>query len=170
MPSSEIAGLYGSSIFNFFEEALLFSIMVIPFYISTNSIQGFHILHIIANTCYILLFVCLIIVILTCAKWYFIVVLIHISLMISDAEHLFICLCPCHLQARIQEWVAIPFSKGSSKPRDWICVSCIAGRFFTIWATREVPFIYIIDTLMGSVSSWEKCLFKFFDHFLSIYF
>ena len=40
------------------------------------------------------------------------------------------------MQARIQEWVAIPFSRGSSWPRDWIPVSCIAGRFFTIWATR----------------------------------
>ena len=37
------------------------------------------------------------------------------------------------LQARILEWVAIPFSKGSSGPRDWTRVSCIAGRFFTIW-------------------------------------
>ena len=170
MPSSEITGLYGSSIFNFFEEAVLFSIKVVPFYISTNCVQGFHFLHILANTYYILLFVCLIIVILTCAKWYLIVVLIHISLMISDAEHLFIYPCPCHLQARIQEWVAIPFSKGSSKPSDWICVFCIAGRFFTIWAIREVPFIYIIDIFMGSISSWVKCLFKFFDHFLSIYF
>ena len=41
------------------------------------------------------------------------------------------------LQARILEWVAIPFSRGSSWPRDWTWVSCIAGRFFTIWATRE---------------------------------
>ena len=35
------------------------------------------------------------------------------------------------LQARILEWVAIPFSKGSSQPRDQTQVSCIAGRFFT---------------------------------------
>ena len=41
------------------------------------------------------------------------------------------------LQARILEWAANPFSRGSSRPRDWTCVSCIAGRFFTIWATRE---------------------------------
>ena len=41
------------------------------------------------------------------------------------------------LQARILEWVAIPFSKGSSQFRDWTWVSCIAGRFFTVWATRE---------------------------------
>ena len=41
------------------------------------------------------------------------------------------------LQARILEWVAIPFSRGSSQPRDPTQVSCITGRFFTIWATRE---------------------------------
>ena len=34
-------------------------------------------------------------------------------------------------QARILEWVAISFSRGSSWPRDWTHVSCIAGRFFT---------------------------------------
>ena len=41
------------------------------------------------------------------------------------------------LQARILEWVAFPFSRGSSQPRDWIQVSRIAGGFFTSWATRE---------------------------------
>ena len=43
------------------------------------------------------------------------------------------------LQARILEWAAIPFSRGSSWPRDQTRVSCTAGRFFTIWATREAP-------------------------------
>ena len=41
------------------------------------------------------------------------------------------------LQARIQEWVALPSSRGSSQPRDWTRVSCFAGRFFTVWVTRE---------------------------------
>ena len=40
-------------------------------------------------------------------------------------------------QARILEWIAIPFSRGSSQPKDWTWVSHIAGRFFAIWATRE---------------------------------
>ena len=35
------------------------------------------------------------------------------------------------------EWVAYPFSSGSSQPRNWTRVSCIAGRFFTNWAIRE---------------------------------
>ena len=41
------------------------------------------------------------------------------------------------LQERIVEWVAIPFFRESSRPRDQTWVSCISGRFFTIWATRE---------------------------------
>ena len=41
------------------------------------------------------------------------------------------------LQARILEWVAVPFSRGSSQPRDWTQVFLIAGGFFTSWATRE---------------------------------
>ena len=40
-------------------------------------------------------------------------------------------------QERILQWVAIPFSKGSSWLRDRTQVSCIAGRLFTVWATRE---------------------------------
>ena len=40
-------------------------------------------------------------------------------------------------QARVPQWVAISFSRGSSQPRDRIQVSCIVGRRFTLWATRE---------------------------------
>ena len=47
------------------------------------------------------------------------------------------------LQARILEWVATSFSRGSSWPRDRTQVSCAAGRFVTNWATREaLPFVY----------------------------
>ena len=41
------------------------------------------------------------------------------------------------LQTRIVEWIAFPFSRGSSQPRDWTGVSCIADGFFTSWARRE---------------------------------
>ena len=44
-------------------------------------------------------------------------------------------------QARTLEWVAMPFSRGSSWPRHPTWVSLIAGRFFTIWATGEAHFI-----------------------------
>ena len=46
------------------------------------------------------------------------------------------------LQARILEWVAIPFSRGSSQPRDWIQVSCIVSRFFPpgkpLWTSYQI--------------------------------
>ena len=41
------------------------------------------------------------------------------------------------LQARTLEWVAVLFSRGSSQPRNRTGVSCIAGGFFTNWATKE---------------------------------
>ena len=44
------------------------------------------------------------------------------------------------LQARMLEWIAFSFSRGSSQPRDQTQVSCIAGRFFTSWATREAQY------------------------------
>ena len=42
------------------------------------------------------------------------------------------------LQARILEWVAMPSSRGSFQPRDQTQVSHFAGRFLTIWATRDI--------------------------------
>ena len=53
------------------------------------------------------------------------------------------------LQARILEWIAIPFSRGSSRPRNRTWVSCIAGRFFTVWAPREA---------LLSTAFLKKCL------------
>ena len=53
------------------------------------------------------------------------------------------CSLPCSsvhgiFQARVLEWVAISFSRGSSQPRDQTWVSCIVVRCFTTWATRGV--------------------------------
>ena len=47
--------------------------------------------------------------------------------------------CSVHriLHARILEWIAISFSRRTSRPRDWTQSSCIVGRLFTVWATRE---------------------------------
>ena len=46
---------------------------------------------------------------------------------------------------------SIPFSRGSSQLRDWTCISCIAGGFFTIWDMREALVIlkapFLMDTL-----------------------
>ena len=46
---------------------------------------------------------------------------------------------------RILEWVAYPFSSGSSQCRNWTEVSCIAGGFFTNWAIREAPILITIN-------------------------
>ena len=45
-------------------------------------------------------------------------------------------------QARILEWVAISFSRRSSRPRDWTLVSRIVSRRFTIWAPRKRPWCW----------------------------
>ena len=51
-------------------------------------------------------------------------------------------LCPWKiLKARILERVAIPFSRGCFPSRNQSQVSCIAGRFFTVWTTREAQLI-----------------------------
>ena len=57
------------------------------------------------------------------------------------------------LQARLLEWVAFPFSMGSSQPRNWTQVSHIADGYFTelSWATREAP----RAGDMGSAPVWE---------------
>ena len=63
------------------------------------------------------------------------------------------------LQARILEWVAIPFSRRSSQPRDWTRIFCIAGRFFTVWDTKGrrnspqsslLQYLFLIHTLSVS--------------------
>ena len=55
------------------------------------------------------------------------------------------------LQARILEWIAISFSRGSSSLRNQIQVFHIAGRFFTTWATRDAPFFRWVNPKY----SWE---------------
>ena len=60
------------------------------------------------------------------------------------------------LQKRILQWVAISFSKGSSRLRDQTCVSCvscIAGRFFTCWAIREALLSHLHVCWVASVVS-----------------
>ena len=77
------------------------------------------------------------------------------------------------LQERILEWITISFSRGSSQLRDQTWDFCIAGGFFTICATREVPkswcmlLISILNALLFILSKsmkyiciwWEGMLF-----------
>ena len=55
------------------------------------------------------------------------------------------------LQGRILERVVIPFSRGSSRPREWTLVSHVAGRFFTIWAMQQT-----LAWFLGQEDSLEK--------------
>ena len=56
------------------------------------------------------------------------------------------------LQARILEWVAISYSRRASKPRNQTQVSCITGRFFTVWATREANFPSMLRFFLTHIS------------------
>ena len=91
--------------------------------------------------------------------------------------HLLLCYCclvtqscltlcdPVHgiFQARILEWVAISYSRGSSWPRDWTWVSCVswnAGGFFTSWDIGKVIFLIvkrIFKVFIGGDSKIIKC-------------
>ena len=93
------------------------------------------------------------------------------------------------LQARILEWISTPFSRGSSGPKDWTQVS-VAGRFFTLWVTREAHVncqkTFCENSKAGSVicdiwkkreepsrliswlsksTSWSLCILKLFEDF-----
>ena len=64
------------------------------------------------------------------------------------------------LLARILEWVAVPFSRGSSQPRDRTQVSLIAGGFFTSWARRETKILSnykkkISNFIVGKLSRYH---------------
>ena len=61
------------------------------------------------------------------------------------------------LQARILKWVAFPFSRGSSQPRDQTQVSCMASGFFISWAPGS-PLVYIQWTITRSVIMPNKIM------------
>ena len=63
-------------------------------------------------------------------------------------------------QVRMLEWVAIPFSGRSSWPRDWTRVSCIVGRRFTVWATRESLLVLLCLNYSKSDSRIFLCSFN----------
>ena len=94
---------------------------------------------------------------------------VHVSLsvLVSQVLVLQLCLTLCHptdhssvhgiLQARIVEWIALPFSRGSSQPKGRTWVYCITGKFFTLWATREAS----LSQEVNGVLSKENTLFLF---------
>ena len=69
------------------------------------------------------------------------------------------------LQARILAWIVIPFSRGSFQSRNRAQVSCVAGRFFTVWATGKIR--KTIDlTIWTSVSKAISLLFNMLSRFI----
>ena len=63
------------------------------------------------------------------------------------------------LQARILEWEAFPFSRGSSQPRAQTLVSCIAGGFFTVWARSKDGGAYSSPWQLPSFFSFTSWMF-----------
>ena len=57
-------------------------------------------------------------------------------------------------QARILEWVAISFSRGSSWPSDRTWVPCTTGRFFTDWVTRRAQMITCLNGISVLLIPW----------------
>ena len=86
------------------------------------------------------------------------------------------------LQARILEWVAFPFFTGSSQSRDGTQVSCIAGGFFTSWATREARSLvynysnfypYVLHNIYNSTNMHKLCIMCYIlscIYYLTMYF
>ena len=62
------------------------------------------------------------------------------------------------LQASILEWVAVHFSRGSSRSKDWTRISCLAKRFFTVWATQEALLGKICCFCVNYASVVKTCL------------
>ena len=109
VPRSGITGSYGSPIFKFLRNFHTVFHMAAPIYNPTNSVQeGFSVIHILTNICYLWYF--WMIAILTWVRWYVIVVLICVSLLISNIEHLFMCLLAIYMSlGKISIQVFCPF-------------------------------------------------------------
>ena len=89
MPRKGTAGSHRNSIFSCLKASILFSIVDASIYNSSNNVRGFHFLHTLSSIYYLYF---LMMSLLTSGRWYFFVVLICISLITSDTEHLFMCL------------------------------------------------------------------------------
>ena len=92
--------------------------------------------------------------ILSCSAGLWLLLLQLLKVKVAKSVQLIATPCTIHtvhgiLQARILEWVAFPFSRGSSQPRDRTQVSCIAGRFFTNWAMQ-----LLISHIITGVLNW----------------
>ena len=67
------------------------------------------------------------------------------------------------LQARILDWIAIPFSRRYSRPRDRTQVYCIEGRFFTIWVTEilnKIHEFFNVHETIDKIWIWQDIFNK----------
>ena len=64
-------------------------------------------------------------------------------------------------QARMLEWIVIPFSRGTSQPRDWTLVFCVTGRFFTVCTAGKL--------MRRNTESWMESRISIFFHRLPLH-